>query len=1036
MTLQRRRLAALCLIAACSLGNPGARAEAPGTHDDAQSGALAVAATQPAESEPGNWPAVRNFDNTGASHLLGGRLSSPTVRARYRQPNHYYPVVARMVATPPSAAPTAWGEKPRPATQDFDGDGNLETIRHINAADSVKVQVVSAPDGAVLWEHEISMENRPGLHLIDPIIADVVPELNGDEAIFFGNWIDVPRKEAMGIENEDGFFGYICCVSYADGVGRMVWENEQMHITYSPGVIIDDIDEDGIQDIVVSVHFRMFAINGQTGETTHDVFFSHGRNYALVQTFEGEGDVLKRVLISGDFYQETTVVEMYRDADGAVKGRAAWTMLFEDTVGLKNANSYSTMQMIQDLDGDGKQQILLNFFNKAGHRMDSVGGFDNPLGDIDGDGICDGVSVIGEEPYYLEGDGRWHALVLDPNTGRVQQEVPDQFFMGAADLNRSGRPELFMLATHGHTRPGYGRLSLWSDENGRLTERWSAPGARGRIVKTNPGHRPNFAANIVNGGIPIAADLDGDGAFDFLILSDQDGDWNAEHLECFTVSPDPDKLDVTSKWSFDIPAGALQVLAVEPLGQDPSGVTSLVLQDRRTGLRHTLDAATGQEAAEPVEQVEPGGAPWNPKVVAGDFDDDDRLELIACESTYETVVLEYRPGDPEPFAEQARFPGHGLMAENPLVSDLDDDGRDEVIVARPNEKGEMEIAAYTIDGELLWSTPAAEITFSRTGDRSPGGLTGTPVAADFTGDGVKDVYFSAFREGMGHLEGFAFSGADGSALWHARGIPGHDTYTMIGSRNLAASMDADHDGRQDLVLCSIFIPQLVEGATGNVLTPLKQAHEMFSIDQMSSVYFSPIVADVDGDGRRDIYWFNGRYHVLTDDNLNKKWDFINHSASGAVNLDSLGRMRAPDGPMDIVFIGTVDPPRFSGNVVFNDVRNERLICADGADGSQRWTWRPDNDEHFNSIPTLVDLDGDRLHEAVVLVGGELYAVKAPREENGEAQVLWEYPLPDYQSAPANIMAVDADGDGNPELLVAGMLGSNGMLYLIDGGETP
>jgi hypothetical protein len=85
---------------------------------------------------------------------------------------------------PPAASETGWGQQKRPATQDFAGNGGQQTLMCENSADQVKVKVIDAADKKVLWEQEIDLKNRPGLYLIPPYIADVVPELPGDEAIF------------------------------------------------------------------------------------------------------------------------------------------------------------------------------------------------------------------------------------------------------------------------------------------------------------------------------------------------------------------------------------------------------------------------------------------------------------------------------------------------------------------------------------------------------------------------------------------------------------------------------------------------------------------------------------------------------------------------------------------------------------------------------------------------------------------------------------------------------------------------------------
>jgi hypothetical protein len=132
------------------------------------------------------------------------------------------------------------------------------------------------------------------------------------------------------------------------------------------------------------------------------------------------------------------------------------------------------------------------------------------------------------------------------------------------------------------------------------------------------------------------------------------------------------------------------------------------------------------------------------------------------------------------------------------VPDLDGDGLGDVVIGVPDDDvgaltnaGSVQVRSGA-DGSLLWSA---------SGDNT-GDVFGTAVAGvpDLDGDGVADVVVGAPRDDApGRADAgaaYAYSGADGTFLWVARGDTSGD---LLGSA-VAGVPDVNGDGRGDVAV--------------------------------------------------------------------------------------------------------------------------------------------------------------------------------------------------------------------------------------------
>src|SRR5207249_2840929 len=91
---------------------------------------------------------------------------------------------------------------------------------------------------------------------------------------------------------------------------------------------------------------------------------------------------------------------------------------------------------IADVDGDGRDEILINLFNDVGDR-------------------------------------RWHLSACDALTGRVKCELVDEQLAGVLDLDGDGASELLTIRSNGAATPDFGVISVWSVREGTAQRRWT-----------------------------------------------------------------------------------------------------------------------------------------------------------------------------------------------------------------------------------------------------------------------------------------------------------------------------------------------------------------------------------------------------------------------------------------------------------------------------------------------------------------------------------------------------------------------------------
>jgi hypothetical protein len=367
-----------------------------------------------------------------------------------------------------------------------------------------------------------------------------------------------------------------------------------------------------------------------------------------------------------------------------------------------------------------------------------------------------------------------------------------------------------------------------------------------------------------------------------------------------------------------------------------------------------VNGHTGSSAAEPV---------WaNLGLTAG------RKSIIIGTSSKELYVVNYdgsvAPGWPQPLP--------GEVRSSAAVGDLDGDGLPDIVVgfggggSDPTTVGG--VRAFKRDGTVLWTVNGA----NESGSSFPLGVVSTPAIGDIDGDGHNDVVWGSFD---GHI--YAVDGRTGVAK---AGWPLFVRDTIWSS---PALYDIDGDGKLEIIIGTDShadptanppgVPPTIAGGRLHVLTYLAQEYPGFPKDVDEVIISSPVVGDIDGDGRPEIIHGTGTYYSIV---------------GGAAS--------------------------------------SKKLYAWKCDGTAVPGWPVTTTGRITGSPALADLDGDGVLDVIVseyggTSGPHVVAAYKGNVPAGPAQKLWETtPLAysGFNLSAGQPVVADVLNDGKLEVLVS------------------
>ncbi len=482
-----------------------------------------------AYAAPGDWPEPRqNSKLTAIQPLAGDLKSAPTVIGRIDLGRSVPAIAAATLkdGTPVGLSIVAgalhcyatdgalrWQIHPEGinfdtiiAHEDLDGDGQPEVLLQAGRPTQPfgAAVLVSLDTGEVLWRYSVEPMSYAWY-------------------LYAGNyWPNDAKKQIIVMEHAyppDKDNGYIALFAY-EGERKPVqkWRYAFDEYTCFPTLLQNDIDADGVKEIVVETHSRMWHLDALSGAVKHHIHWdtkpANERSYGLVKFTDLNKDGRDDFLCIASFAQHH---EVLLNKNG--KFEKAWGHGWAESVTTgKVATVYPDVPDV-DVDGDGNFEILLSMFNS-------------------------------------ENENAWLLRVYDALTGELKYRMPGLIAMGTGDLDGDGAAEVIANASTDPARAKLDGVRLVSFKEKKATVIWEdaahtaiAPDKRGELrvekngerfrVQIDPSdsislekwekpnkneNKPVFTNVPASVGPPmpklLAADINGDNKNDLLLYQD------------------------------------------------------------------------------------------------------------------------------------------------------------------------------------------------------------------------------------------------------------------------------------------------------------------------------------------------------------------------------------------------------------------------------------------------------------------------------------------------------------------------------------
>ena len=307
------------------------------------------------------------------------------------------------------------------ASGDLDQDGAVEVaLQAGRPADPYGAAVlVALDDGRVLWRYDVEpMSYCWYLH-----VGDYLPESHAQEIVVL----------MMGYP-PDKRNGYITLFAFTEAGATQQWRYDFDQYTCYPSFLQSDLDGDGLEELVVETHSRMWFLDARTGQLEHfvkwDVSPANVRSYGLVEFVDLDHDGDEDFLCIANFAQHHEVL-----LNNHGRMERAWAHGWPESVTTGKVVSTWPQPPYVDLDGDGRCEIVVSMFNS-------------------------------------ENDAAWLIRAYDALTGTLKYRMPGMIAVAAADLDGDGKAELLADASDDPTQTTSSGARLLEVGDGRLEVVW------------------------------------------------------------------------------------------------------------------------------------------------------------------------------------------------------------------------------------------------------------------------------------------------------------------------------------------------------------------------------------------------------------------------------------------------------------------------------------------------------------------------------------------------------------------------------------
>ncbi len=312
---------------------------------------------------------------------------------------------------------------------DLDNDGHLEIL----TSNGREVIILSAETGEFLFRDTVGPPFSYGTY---------APMFQVHSFFGKGMQILVPcfsNKEVLMYDCSNG--------ARNTKILHRLWMDDSYH----PSIVIGDVNNDGIDEIVIARLGGVYVFEPYAGRMISQTIWNSDeerrRNYGHFELADINGDGnLEAIILSDKVTRHIAVLS--NDGNGTF--HPLWDRLIEHIYPNDTTELRYTTNSIRDFDGDGKLEIAVSIFNE-------------------------------------QKDNRWHTEILRAETGECILDLSDRYLRGVQDANADGIPEHCLSYEPARGLQPYSKISIyslreqqtiWELEDGRFAERAVHPNGK------------------------------------------------------------------------------------------------------------------------------------------------------------------------------------------------------------------------------------------------------------------------------------------------------------------------------------------------------------------------------------------------------------------------------------------------------------------------------------------------------------------------------------------------------------------------------